>query len=290
MVVGCLAMGAGVGAGDTVFRADADGGFRFDTGELRGRLRLGGKSMGLQEVVHGPTGRRLDRSNGLLSHYRVFTQGKRYGGGAWDWPGRAVLGADGAVTVTWPAEAGRPFELRAMYRWVDPAVVEVVTEVRAEAALPGFEVFLASYFDSAFDRARVALGAVDGKAAQWVPATRERGEWQMVPRERGVVRLIEDGRWRLEPNPVTWVVGDPFGSLAWAVREAGSGPEGLRAGLMAPGTDCFAVAMPHQAEAHYSVYLSLFGREVRAGEVAQARARLVVAVGDARVEEVAKGW
>jgi hypothetical protein len=33
-------------------------------------------------VVHVPTGARLDRSNGLLSHYRVFTRGVRHGGGA----------------------------------------------------------------------------------------------------------------------------------------------------------------------------------------------------------------
>ncbi|MGC8988614.1 MAG: hypothetical protein ACP5MD_00665, partial [Verrucomicrobiia bacterium] len=69
-----------------VFSPAADGGFEFDTGVLRGRLAKGAKPLGLTDVVHVPTGARLDGSNGLLSHYRVFTRGKRYGGGAWDWP------------------------------------------------------------------------------------------------------------------------------------------------------------------------------------------------------------
>ena len=45
---------------------------------------------------------------------------------------------------------------------------------------------------------------------------------------------------------------------------------------MAPATDCFALAMPYGEESHGSVYLSLFGRDVKAGETAVARARLVV--------------
>ncbi len=34
--------------------------------------------------------------------------------------------------------------------------------------------------------------------------------------------------------------------------------------------------MPHQTEQHYSCYLSLFGRDLKAGEVGRARARLAV--------------
>jgi hypothetical protein len=46
---------------------------------------------------------------------------------------------------------------------------------------------------------------------------------------------------------------------------------------MAPPQDCFAISTPHQAEGHYSLYLSLFGRTLKAGETARARARLVIA-------------
>jgi hypothetical protein len=45
---------------------------------------------------------------------------------------------------------------------------------------------------------------------------------------------------------------------------------------MSAGRDCFAIATPHQTESHYSVYLSLFGRDLKAGETVRARARLLV--------------
>jgi hypothetical protein len=45
---------------------------------------------------------------------------------------------------------------------------------------------------------------------------------------------------------------------------------------MAPAQDCFAIATPQQGDSHYSMYLSLFGRDVKKGETARARARLVV--------------
>jgi hypothetical protein len=71
------------------FVANDKGEYTFDTGVLRGTLRQGGKSLGLAPVIHIPTGARLDRSMGILSFYRVFTTGKRYGAGAWDWPSTA---------------------------------------------------------------------------------------------------------------------------------------------------------------------------------------------------------
>jgi hypothetical protein len=50
----------------------------------------------------------------------------------------------------------------------------------------------------------------------------------------------------------------------------------LAAVLMSPRKDCFAVFTPHQMEPHYSMYLSLFGRDLQVGEKAAARCRLVV--------------
>ena len=47
--------------------------------------------------------------------------------------------------------------------------------------------------------------------------------------------------------------------------------------LCSPPRDCFAIATPHESETHYSLYLSLFGRDLKAGETAKARTRFVVA-------------
>ena len=43
------------------------------------------------------------------------------------------------------------------------------------------------------------------------------------------------------------------------------------------GQNLFALCTPHQTEAHYSMYLSLFGCDLKAGQTARARARLLIA-------------
>src|SRR5450759_2996838 len=137
------------------FQAASGGEFHFDTGTLRGTLRAQGKSLGLSSLIHIPTGIRLDRGNGLLGYYRVFTAKHRYGAGAWDWPSQARLLPEGSVEVVWPAAADRPFELKAVYRWRDPITLDLETMVKAQQDLPAFEVFLASYFQEAFTNSLV---------------------------------------------------------------------------------------------------------------------------------------
>lgn len=282
-IVGVLvfALGAWTGGkaravgGELSFQDAGGGGFRFDTGEVRGWLHTSGKSLGLQQVVHRRTGIRLDDSQGLLSHYRVFTRGKRYGAGAWDWPSKAERTADGAVKVSWPAAAGRPFEISAMYRWVDPWTVEMVTAVRALEELPAFETFVASYFSGAFTNA--GLGTVPGpgvgnEASAWLEAGREQGEWQVFPRDEKALEVVRDGRWRLEPNPVEWVARRAFGSRAMATRR--DPVSGLEAVFTADPEGCFAILMPHQTEGHRSLYFSLFGADVPRGGQRESRIRL----------------
>lgn len=255
------------------FEADGAKGFTFDTGVMRGRLRADGKSLGLTDVYHVGTGRRIDAGHGLLGHYRVFTKGVRYGGGAWDWPSTATLVDPRTVEVLWPAADQRPFTLRAVYRLAKPSTIEVETTVEPREELTAFEVFLASYFDRAFTNA-VVLARV-GEQADLVEATPERGDWQMYARDDAARALILDGRWRLEPNPVAWTFPFPFAGPVAMVQRRAEGA-GVSAMLSAPATDCFAIALPQQTEGHYSLYLSLFGRTIPAGETVRTRAQLVV--------------
>ena len=246
--------------------------FTFDTGKLRGRLHADGRSLGLTEVVHVPTGARLDRSNGLLSHYRVFTHGRRYGAGAWDWPSVARLNPSNTVEVVWADAPDRSFGIRALYRFVDAATIQVETAVQSRGTLRGFEVFLASYFDSAFTNALIRL---DAPGSTYAEATEDRGVWQMYPRHPARRSLIEDGRWQLEPHPVAWVFPATWsGQEALALRRSAS--RRLVAALRAPAQGCFAIATPHQTEGHYSTYLSLFGENLRPGELARAVVELSI--------------
>lgn len=255
------------------FEPDGLGGYLFDTGVLRGHLHAGGASLGITEAYHVPSGARLDQSKGLLSHYRVFANGRRFGHGAWDWPSTASLLPDGRVEVRWADTNDRPFTLRAIYQLARPGVITVETHVEAREELRGFEVFLASYFDPAFTNSFVL---VKGRSRNgYANATPDKGEWQMYPRDAAARALAEDGRWKLEPHPVAWTFpAELAGPTARAFRRALG--KGLLATFSADLADCFAVATPHQTEAHFSTYLSLFGRTLAAGQSARARVSLII--------------
>lgn len=253
---------------DLRFHAAGGGEFRFDTGVLHGTFRSQGRSIGLLPVTHAASGTVLARSMGLFGVYRVFSGGRRFGNGMWSWPSEASLAPSGAVTVRWPPAAGRPFEMKAAYRWAGPETLDVEISVTPEEDLRGFETFLASYFGEQFTRA-----AVPARVGGFLAAEEDQGRWQMFPRSAASLVLIRDGRWKIPPNPVDWAIRPEF-EWPLAVRRAPA--SGLAAVVMAPAEDCFSVATPHQTDPHYSLYLSLFGRDAGKGETARARARLAV--------------
>jgi len=271
---------AGLAAGEETSRKPAfvpndKGEFAFDTGVLRGTLRQGGKSLGLAPVLHVPTGARLDRSMGILSFYRVFTTGQRYGAGAWDWTSTAKLLPDGAVQVTWPEAPDRPFEMTALYRWHDPQTIDLETTVTARKDLSKFESFLAAYLGEAFPTPCIYVREdpeAQGKPGL-LPARKTYGDWQMFPRDEQVLPIIRDGRWTLQPNPVNWTIMPRLAAPLALRRGAGNG---LVAVLMAPAEECFAVATPYEGEGHYSLYMSRFGQDLKSGQTAKARTRLVI--------------
>lgn len=249
------------------FTDAGDGSYSFNTGLLSGKLRGEGKSVGLLPVVSVPSGEVLTRSMGFAGHYRVFAGPRRFGSGAWYWPSDAKLLEDGAVEAHWPAADDRPFDLWSVYRWAGPSTLDIETRVRTRIELVDFESFLAFYFNENF---RAASVAGQGKL---LAAEQAEGAWQMFPRDADAVRLIRDGRWKVPPNPVEWTLRPPF-DLPVGVRR--SEASGLTALLMCPAAECFAVSTPHQTEAHYAMYLSLFGRTIQPGENASARARMII--------------
>jgi hypothetical protein len=269
------------------FRASAGGEFQFDTGVLRGTLRAGGKSVGLSSVVHIPTGKTVSEGEGIFSHYRVFTANHRYGPAAWAVPSEATLRDDGSVEAHWPAAENRPFEMWAVYRWSGPSTLDLETRVRPQSDLAGFESFLASYFAEQLGSSTVYVKK--GRGA-FVAAEDSYGQWQMSPRDQAALRLIGDGRWKYPPSPVEWAILPELAAPLGVRRE---GPSGITALVMAPASDCFAVSTPCQSNAtHHSLYLSLFGRDIKAGETARARARLVIgtSLGDREAVKLYKAY
>ncbi|MHC4214483.1 MAG: hypothetical protein ACYSWP_14050, partial [Planctomycetota bacterium] len=156
--------------------------------------------------------------------------------------------------------------------------LDVKTIVTPQKDLSKFEVFLASYFHESFSSPYVYVGSSpeDQGKGGFLMARKSFGIWQMSPRNKDVLQIIRDGRWRKDPNPVDWVIM-PYLAAPIAVRRSDVGD--LAVILMAPPDDCFAIAAPYRGEKHYSLYLSLFGRDIKAGETAAARSRLVIAGG-----------
>ena len=257
------------------FTAVGTNGFTFNTGVLRGKLRAYGKAKGLSDIEHIATGATLDRSMGLFGHYRVFTANQRYGTGAWDWPGEAKLQADGRVEARWSATEGRPFELRATYRWATPNSLDVITTVLARTNLAKFESFLASYFAEGFTNslACVAEPPANPNVPGFVAADSSFGAWLVFPRDDAAMAVFRDGRWTIPPNPVAWA---QMARLAKPLGIRRDPTTGLTAVIMSPLGDVFALCTPHQTEGHRSMYLSLFGRDLKPGETARAHARLVI--------------
>jgi hypothetical protein len=266
------------GAEAKAFTSNKKGQYTFDTGILRGQLLQAGRSRGLSSLVHVPSGVRLDGAFGIASYYRVFTTNSRYGTAAWDWPSESKLLPDGAVQITWPEGEDRPFQMVAIYRWKDSTTLDLETIVKPRKDLSNFEVFLASYFQEVFPSSCVYVGVnpdVDGKPG-FLTAKKPFGDWQMFPRNQEILQVIHDGRWQKEPNPVKWVIMPCMAAPICLRRGAATD---LMVVLMAPPDDCFAIATPYEGESHYSLYLSLFGRDIKAGETAKAHSRFVVTTG-----------
>lgn len=242
--------------------------FTFDTGALRGTLRGGGQSKGLLPVFDCETGAAVAKSLGLFSPYRMLDSETRYGHAVWDWASEATLLADGAVKVNWTADSEHPFDMTAIYRWSAANALDLTIRLTARKELRKMEIFVSSYFDG-FPNTVVYAG----EKPSFVPAAIEASKWQMFPRDDEAVRLIQDGRWKRGKNPVEWAIRPKY-ALPLAIRR--DADRNLVAVVMSRRQDCFAVACPQDGEGHRSIYLSLFGRDLRNGESVEAKARLII--------------
>ena len=280
------------------FKPGGAGLYDFDTGPLRGRLKLDGRFQGVYPLIDAESGADLTHPPGVFSPYRVFKTGTRYGHAARDWPTTSKVLEDGAVEVHWPAAKEHPIEMTGVYRWKAPDVLDLLITVKPEEDMPEFELFMSSYFTKGF-RASVYVkgqGEAAGKP-EFVPVDRKpgsKGGYVMFPRDEKAVRLIRDGRWKIPPNAVDWAIERPLAAPLVLRRDAASG---ITAAMMCPPEDCFAVGSPWnpatpKGGGYRSLYLSLFGRDVKAGQQSRARCRVVIGRGisDERAVELYRAY
>lgn len=289
---------AGEPAGGRFTKSENPGCFDFDTGKVRGTLKLDGKLQGISELVHNDSGLEVTRGDGhtgLLSHYRVFSTGARYTKAARDWPSEPKLMDDGSVEVLFPAAEEHPIEMTAVYRWRGPDTIDLDTIIKPLIEMPKFEMFLSNYFSEGFQ------GKVYITPSRFTPNEEPSllsidyhplmdSNYLMFPRDREAVITIFDGRWDQPPAPVQWCVTRYMAAPLALRRHAESDVTVL---MMTPPADCFAVATPYDRDppdrvsGHRSMYFSLFGRDVNAGETVQAHTRTIVRRGLSDEEAVA---
>lgn len=261
------------------FKPAGPGLYDFDTGAFQGRLKVDGKYQGLYPMLHAESKMELIHAPGIFSFYRVFERSKRYGECARDWPTLTKPLADGAVEVRWPAAAEHPLEITGVYRWKTPDTLDLEIAVEPQRDMPRFELFLSSYFTKTFCASVYMKG--EGHP-RFVPVDRKpqsSGAYVMFPRDDAAVGMIQDGRWKLGSNPVDWAIERWLAAPVIIRRDT---THGLAAVMMCPPDDCFAIASPWnpatpEAGGYRSVYLSFFGRDLRANQTARARCRLVIA-------------
>lgn len=248
--------------------------FRFDTGVLHGVIPFEKQSLGLLPAVHVPTDTPLAASMGLFNYYRVFKTDHRFVESMRGIPSEVRLLSDGALEVHWPSAEDRPFELTAVYRWSAQNTLDLETTVKATAELPDFEVFLASYFTDRLPVSHVYVQKTPGgRENAFMAADESFGVWQAYPRDDAATAIIKDGRWTKPPSPVDWAIMPRVGGPL-LYRQAPDTK--VTVAMMAPPEDAFAVFTPCEGEAHFSMYLGLFGRTLAPGETVKARSRLVV--------------
>ncbi len=127
---------------------------------------------------------------GLLSYYRVFSTGVRYGEAVRDWPVVARVVDGGALEIRFPPAADHPMEITGTFRWRSADTLDLETTVKAAGALPRLEVFLSSYFAEGFDASVYVKpqplwrGTAGGDVASRLERT---ARWQLldVPRDAG---------------------------------------------------------------------------------------------------------
>jgi len=262
------------------FAAAGEGLYDFDTGLLKGRLKLDGKYQGLYPLIDVATGTELVHPPGVFSFYRVLTTNRRYGKSARDWPTETKLLSDGAVEVHWPAADEHPLEMTAIYRWSEPDTLDLGITVKPQDDMPNFELFMSSYFGRGF-RASVYWRPDAQEQPNFAAVDRtpdSRGGYVMFPKDQKSLDMIRDGRWAIPPNAVNWDVRRWLAAPLVVRRDAVSR---LTAALMCRPDDCFAVASPWnpttpEAGGYRSLYLSLFGQDLKAGRTAMARCRLII--------------
>lgn len=217
---------------------------------------------------------------GLLNFFRVLVSGGYLTELRAEKP--LVKPEKDGVTLTWLPTIRRQANVTIRFTFHEPNIIDMDMSVETLANYPGFEILLSAYhapgFVSGAYVAKEEFGPVVPEQIRITDQPMIHGIWPFFPRDEAGANLLTDGRhqkgrwyWRM-------AVGRRYG-MPMAFFNKGD----VDVLLMGRPEDVYAVGATYEGDpetdniaAHRSLYLSLFGEDLVAGEGRRTQMRMII--------------
>lgn len=255
----------------------------FRLSEIEGRIVADGRSQGVADLVHRPTGAPVGNPlicpYPLLAPYRILCR-NGWMGELRDSAHEASL-IDGGVRIVWRARLAHQAEVVMDVLPKEPNAIDLDIEVTGHAEYEAYELLLSNYFAPEFASGAYVKGA-RGQVEQIRPVSNPvfRGMYVAFPRDERSANVMSDGRWQRGRHWTLFLAARYYGCPMGFYAHKEAPVDALVMGLP---DDVFGVSMAYADEPHpdgvaqhHSLYLHLFGRTIHPGETRRTRVRLAV--------------
>mgnify|MGYP006302085525 CR=1 FL=1 len=245
-----------------------------------------GKSHHFSNVIHKPTGMKISPDGermagaGMLNFFRVLIEGGYLTELRVEQP--ILEPEEDGITLTWMPTIRRQAKVTVKFTFTEPNIIDMDMWVETLTNYPGFEILLSAYLAPGFESgayvAKEEFGPTEPEQIRIVDQPMIHGIWPFFPRDEAGANLLTDGRhqkgrwfWRM-------AIGRRYGMpLAFFSND------GVDAILMGRPEDVYAVGATYKGDeendnvaGHRSLYLSLFGKDFKAGEGRRTQMRMII--------------
>jgi hypothetical protein len=244
------------------------------------------KSHHFSNVVHTPTGTLVSPDEGRMKHvgllnfFRVLVRSGYLTELRVEKP--LLQPEDDGITMIWPSTIRRQAKVTVRFTFIEPNIIDMDLQVESRTTYPDFEILLSAYLAPGFESGAYVstneMGPVEPEQIRIIDQPMIHGVWPFFPRDEAGAHLLTDGRhqkgrwyWRM-------AIGRRYG-MPLAFFSKGK----VDALLMGRPEDVYAVGATYSGDtdrdniaAHRSLYLSLFGDDLQAGEGRRTQMRMII--------------
>ena len=257
----------------------------FNLSQLSGVVNFS-KSHHFSEVRYTPSNMLISPDGsgmehvGLLNFFRVLIRGGYLTELREEKP--LVKAEKDGVTLTWLPTIRRQANVTIRFTFLEPNIIDMDMSVETMINYPGFEILMSAYMAPGFVSgayvAKEEFGPVEPEQIRITDQPMIHGVWPFFPRNEAGANLLTDGRhqkgrwyWRM-------AVGRRYG-MPMAFFNKGE----VDVLVMGRPEDVYAVGVTYEGDAekdnvaaHRSLYLSLFGEDLAAGEGRRTQMRMII--------------